>query len=95
MRNLIDVIDEMVEHIPEERTSFIQGMERIREDQLKWTAPESNVRWEEVAELLSYETLSTKPTEDWKFKVQSIWTCRPIEDLKEAADKLEKEGWFE
>ena len=82
MRNLVTVIDQMLNVIPTENAicnapstpSFIAAL-RSRRDSVEYSAPElMRLRWESVAETLSDyisqdETLWT----DWQKEVVKIW----------------------
>jgi|APGre2960657373_1045057.scaffolds.fasta_scaffold261561_2 hypothetical protein len=74
MRNLVTVIDQMLNVIPTENASFIAAL-RSRRDSVEYSAPElMGLRWESVAETLSDyisqdETLWT----DWQKEVVKIW----------------------
>ena len=83
MRNLVNVINEMVENIPESEIDLIKELERIKSDQIQWTAPESMVRWEEVSYALQDYLYNPKPTKEWQFKILSIWSTKSIEEVKE------------
>lgn len=88
MRNLINVIDDMLDVVPKHNTELIEELERIKHDQIYRTAPESMVRWEEVSYvLMDYIPI---PKEEWEFKVLSIWSTKSIEELKEYAKTLSK-----
>ncbi len=82
MRNLVNVINEMVENIPESEIDLIKELERIKSDYIQWTAPESMVRWEEVSYTLQDYLYNPKPTKEWQFKVLSIWSTKSIEEIK-------------
>ena len=82
MRKLVDVINEMIEVIPIKNAEFISELERIKLDQIQWTAPESMVRWEEVSYTLEDYLYNPKPIEEWHFKVLSIWSTVSVEEIK-------------
>ena len=83
MRNLVNVIDAMIKNIPENEVDLIKELERIKSDQIQWTAPESMVRWEEVSYVLQDSLYNPKPKEEWEFQVLSIWSTKSIEEIKE------------
>lgn len=84
MRNLVDVINEMVESIPESETDLIEELERIKSDQIQWTAPENMVRWEEVSYALQDYLYNPQPTKEWEYVVLSIWSTKSVEEIKKS-----------
>ena len=51
MRNLIDVINEMLDVIPDNEIELISKLKNIRKEQI-YRAPESTVGWELISEEL-------------------------------------------
>lgn len=82
MRELVDVIDEMVEHIPKEHHRLEEMLRKIQADQRLWTAPENMVRWEQTSEALQWYCCRPNPTEEWHFIIFSIWADIPVEEIK-------------
>ena len=80
MRNLKDVINEMLNVIPEDEINLIDALKSIRNDQI-YRAPEDTVGWELVSEELELIDLDLD-SEYWKFKIFSIFSTMSIEDIK-------------
>lgn len=80
MRNLKDVINEMLKVIPEDEINLIDALKSIRNDQI-YRAPEDTVGWELVSEELELIDLDLD-SEYWKFKIFSIFSTMSIEDIK-------------
>lgn len=73
MRNLVEVIDQMLEKIPESENSFLSSLEAIRTSTL-FSAPETiRIRWKEVSINLAEFMEDKLQTEGWKREVQEIW----------------------
>lgn len=80
MRNLKDVINEMLNVIPEDEINLIDALKDIRNNQI-YRAPEDTVGWELVSEELELIDLDLD-SEYWKFKIFSIFSTISIEDIK-------------
>lgn len=80
MRNLKDVINEMLDVIPNTEGHLIAILKSIRNDQI-YRAPEDTVGWELVSEELELIDLDLD-SEYWKFKIFSIFSTMSIEDIK-------------
>ena len=80
MRNLKDVINEMLNIIPKDEIYLISALKNIRNDQI-YRAPEDTVGWELVSEELQSINLDFN-SEYWKFKIFSIFSTMSIEDIK-------------
>lgn len=80
MRNLKDVINEMLKVIPEDEINLIDALKDIRNDQI-YRAPEDTIGWELVSEELELIDLDLD-SEYWKFKIFSIFSTMSIEDIK-------------
>ena len=80
MRNLKDVINEMLKVIPEDEINLIDALKDIRNNQI-YRAPEDTVGWELVSEELELIDLDLD-SEYWKFKIFSIFSTMSIEDIK-------------
>lgn len=78
MRDLTDVIDQIITVVPENQTSLIMEL-KDRKDSCFYTAPEAIVyRWGEVAKIL-YEELGDPPfDDDWKGEVLSVWMGKKV-----------------
>jgi len=82
MRSLYEVIDQIIKEIPKKEEGFIISLKSRRESAL-YTAPEvMSLRWGEVSTILGIY-LPKKLTEDWHFKVVSIFSTIPEEDLRQ------------
>lgn len=80
MRNLKDVINEMLKVIPEDEINLIDALKDVRNDQI-YRAPEDTIGWELVSEELQSIPLNSN-SEYWKFKIFSIFSTMSIEDIK-------------
>lgn len=80
MRNLKDVINEMLKVIPKDEINVIDALKDIRNNQI-YRAPEDTVGWELVSEELELIDLDLD-SEYWKFKIFSIFSTMSIEDIK-------------
>ena len=80
MRWCHDVIDKMLEHIPEDKIEFKNALKWNREDSL-YKAPEETLQWERTTATL--EKYIPTPELDWEFEVLSVFTTKPKCDLKE------------
>ena len=86
MRNLINVIDEMLSVIPKNEISLILFLEDVKESQ-KFRAPEDMIGWFQVSELL--ETFEfNKKTPMWKLQMCSIFSTQPIEEILSEIEKM-------
>lgn len=74
------VITEMLAHIPQYNTDLIEALSWNYNDSL-YKAPEETLQWERT--MKSLQTFIPNPVEDWEFKVLSIFTTKPIEELKQ------------
>ena len=80
MRDLISLIDEMIAEIPKKEKYLIESLKDIQESQLV-RAPEDMLGWELVSEeLRNMEMTPLSPM--WKYKICSIFSTMPIEDIK-------------
>lgn len=73
MRNLLDVIDQMIACIPSEERDFIHQLQQNRSS-MEYTAPELiGLRWKNTAITL-HEHLGNPPfSDEWKQKIYNIW----------------------
>lgn len=94
MRNLINVIDEMLSVIPKNENSLIVFLEDVKESQ-RVRAPEDMTGWWEISKkldrmLFKYDNLPetlrimlkpllTPPM--WKLQMCSIFSTQPIEEI--------------
>jgi hypothetical protein len=80
MRNLDEVIDQMILKISDTETGLIQELNRIK-NSAAYTSPELiHRRWNEVSFVLK-EFIIT-PRKDWQFEVLSIFSTKPVEEIK-------------
>ena len=78
-RNCCEVINEMIKKIPEHETEFIEKLKWNHED-ASYKAPEETLQWNRTMETLM--TYIPAPRKTWEFEVLSIFTTRPIAELK-------------
>ncbi len=72
MRNLHDVIDEMIPHIPKEEESLIGELQSAKESSLV-AAPELvYIHWQRVADTFAGR-FGTPPDSGWGLEVMKIW----------------------
>ena len=82
MRNLDSVINELLAVIPESSEKLRDELEYVMYN-IGYTAPEMMiVRWNEVHSIL-VDNLPEDPAEDWQWKAFSIFSTRPVDELKE------------
>ncbi|MEE9529000.1 MAG: hypothetical protein V3V88_02990 [Dehalococcoidia bacterium] len=76
-RNIGEVIDSMLEHIPEEHC-LRDGMARVMLN-AQYCAPEDFQRlWVEAAEYM-HSCFGEKPSEEWQWKVCEIFAAKKLE----------------
>lgn len=81
-RDCSKVIEEMVSHIPLDKTELLKELGWNSED-ASYKAPEETLQWERTQQtLIKY---IPKPAEKWEFEVLSIFTALSIDDLKSSA----------
>lgn len=86
MRNLINVIDEMISVVPIDENYIISCLTDIKESQ-KFRAPEDMMGWFQVSELL--ETFEfNKKTPMWKLEMCSIFSTQPMEEILSEIKKM-------
>ncbi len=79
MRNIAEVIDQMLKQIPEEEVA-IRAALLDNYDSICYAAPEMiPTWWQEVGSTLSYHIL--KPFKPWEITVISIWTTLSEEEV--------------
>lgn len=88
MRDLVEVLDQMIAVIPQEERDTDQEAEDLVNDlrniqnSATYAAPElMRMWWEEASFILS--GAFTEPTKDWHFEMISIFTTKTVEELKE------------
>ena len=71
MRNLIDVIDQIINEVPKTEQELIDVLKDIQES-VRCAAPELiSMWWTEVQGAL-LDNLPGKPTKEWQYKILSI-----------------------
>lgn len=78
-RDCFQVISEMIAKVPEDKTELIKDLEWNLED-ASYKAPEETLQWERTQQTLIRHF--DNPKEDWEFEVISIFTTRPVEELR-------------
>lgn len=79
------VIAQMLEKIPSSETELINDLKWNLKD-ASYKAPEETLQWDRT-----YNTLVKHIPgliEDWQFEVVSIFTTRPVEELKNEIKKI-------
>lgn len=72
MRNIYDVINEMLLEIPKTEQGIIKALKKLQ-DSVCYTAPEVMIyRWGSGADIL-YTYFGDNPKEEWQQKVVKIW----------------------
>ena len=79
-RNCCEVIVKMLEKIPETEKDFIKALQWNYDD-ASYKAPEENIQWIRTHGTLVKHIKS--PTKDWEYEVLSIFTTRPVDEIKE------------
>lgn len=83
MRDLSEVIEEMLSIVPNTEERLIGRLKDNLESAL-YSAPEVIGRWwNEVYHTLTEELFDGNINMDWKLKVLSIFSTKPIDQLKE------------
>jgi hypothetical protein len=78
-RNCAVVILEMIDKIPKHKVDFIEAL-NWNLNEASYKAPEENLQWIRTQNTLLKHIV--KMEEDWEYEIISIFTTRPIEDLK-------------
>lgn len=90
MRNLINVIDEMLSVIPKKEISLIVFLEDVKESQ-RVRAPEDMTGWWEISNELGYilneiedipKFIRRIKTPEWKLKLFSIFSTQSLDEIK-------------
>lgn len=80
MRNLIDVINQLLSVIPKSEEQIRNELLDIQDSQ-KFRAPEDMIGWYQVSEILQNFTFN-KTTPSWQLKMCSIFSTQPLEEIK-------------
>ena len=86
MRNLVNVIDEMLKLVPKKEKQIISYLEDIQDSQ-KYRAPEDMIGWYQVSEMLQKFEYNKK-TPMWKLKICSIFSTQPLKEILKELDKI-------
>ncbi len=78
-RNCAQVIAEMMTHIPESEKSLLANLQWNYNDAV-YKAPEETLQWHRTTETVQKHF--KKPTEEWQFKVLSVFTTKTVEEIK-------------
>lgn len=81
MRNCCQIISQMIEKIPTDKTEFIKDLQWNYED-ASYKAPEETLQWHRTQSTLIKHI--PKPSEDWEFEVLSIFTTQSVDDIRRA-----------
>ena len=80
MRNLIDVIEQLLSVVPEKEEQIIHELLDIQDSQ-KFRAPEDMIGWYQVSNML--QTFSfDKKIPRWQMEMGSIFSTQPIEEIE-------------
>ena len=74
------VIDQMLDKIPEDKVEFINDLKESRRNNI-FHAPEQVLQWRDVQSIL--EEHIVRPTENWEYEVLSIFTRMTVSELKD------------
>ena len=85
MRNLIDVINEMLKVVPKKEEYIISCLKDIQDSQ-KCRAPENMIGWYQVSEMLQ-EFKYNKKTPMWKLEMCSIFSTQPMKQILRELDR--------
>lgn len=85
MRDLSNVIEQIIEEIPKKEKGFIADL-KDNLSSLERAAPETiSFWWDEVFNTLTDNiNMDNKKKWTWEWEVFSIWTCKSISELKES-----------
>ena len=86
MRNLIDVINEMLKVVPKKEKQIISYLEDIQDSQ-KYRAPEDMIGWYQVSTLLQGFEFNKK-TPMWQLKMCSIFSTQSLEEILKELDRI-------
>lgn len=78
-RNCYEVIQKMLNEIPKDKIDFIKDLSWNLNDAY-YKAPEEVIQWERTQETLIKHI--PKPTEDWEYEILSIWSTKPVGEIK-------------
>jgi len=80
-RSLVNVIQEAINEIPETEIKFIKQLKHNQRN-VPFTAPElMYIKWDEIHSIL-WKYIPEKPTEEWHFKVLSVFSTKSVDELK-------------
>ena len=79
-RNLIEIIDKMLLIIPNEEENLRTSLIDIQDSQ-RYRAPEDMIGWYLIKEFLDNFEWNLE-TPEWKLQMCSIFTTRPVENIK-------------
>lgn len=80
MRNLIDVINQMLSVVPKSEEQIRIELLDIQESQ-RCRAPEDMIGWYQVSDILQGFTFNKK-TPRWKLEMCSIFSTQPMEEIE-------------
>ena len=81
MRNCCEVIRQIMEKVPEDKVDFIKDLQWNYED-ASFKAPEETLQWHRTQQTLQEHI--PNPKEEWEYEILSIFTTKPIEDIRNA-----------
>lgn len=94
MRNLIDVIDNMLLFIPEKEKCTVSALKDIRESN-KTRAPEDMLGWYEVNNMVMSWFAWNKRPKYWQMAVCSVFSTTPMEQIQTECSWFKSlKAWF-
>ena len=87
MRNIQEVIDEMLAAIPETETKLIKYLNTAKLN-IAYQAPESIIPFERVQAILAEEMQI--PSKEWHYQVCSIFSTIPVEKLNKMVQEYKE-----
>lgn len=91
MRNLCQVINDMIREIPVYNNEHIYNRLSWVLDDASYRAPEDNIGWDKVSSILKeYVPKDKNNVKDWEIKILSIFSTHPEEEIKKYFEEILK-----
>lgn len=83
-RNCCDVIQQILNIVPEEEISLIKSLKWCLED-ASFKAPEETIQWQRTYDAINDYLINKKEStpEEWEYKMLSIFSTKSVKELKE------------